>query len=261
GLGVTEISHQSSAFQLINLTCQDDLRSLLSVPSNFEIIFSQGGGLHQFSTVVMNLVNRYQLINRTRPQDPVFADYLVTGTWSQKAANEAKRLGCSVNILTDSRQYSHHLKTFDLIPDQSTWKFGNHHPAFIYYCDNETVNGVEFTDEGILGGSGLPKNYEDVPIVVDMSSNILTRCIPTRLWDRVGVIFGGAQKNMGPSGLTVVVVRKDLMEVMEAVPRSYCLMMGGDAQDGNQNLHTWLLGLVSLEHSCLCYGAFDPSLG
>ncbi|CAH7688032.1 pyridoxal phosphate-dependent transferase [Phakopsora pachyrhizi] len=212
GLGVTEISHRSSAFQSINSTCQDDLRSLLSVPSNFEIIFSQGGGLLQFSTVVMNLVNRYRLINRTRPQDPVFADYLVTGTWSQKAADEAKRLGCSVNILTDSRQYSHDLKTFDSIPDQSTWKFGDHHPAFIYYCDNETVNGVEFTDEGILGGSGLPKNYEDVPIVVDMSSNILTRCIPTRLWDRVGVIFGGAQKNMGPSGLTVVVVRKDLME-------------------------------------------------
>ncbi|CAH7684374.1 hypothetical protein PPACK8108_LOCUS18524 [Phakopsora pachyrhizi] len=113
--------------------------------------------------------------------DPVFADYLVTGTWSQKAANEAKRLGCSVNILTDSCQYSHDLKTFDLIPDQSTWKFGNHHPAFIYYCDNETVNGVEFTDEGILGGSGLPKNYEDVPIVVDMSSNILTRRIPTTM--------------------------------------------------------------------------------
>ncbi|CAH7669166.1 hypothetical protein PPACK8108_LOCUS3736 [Phakopsora pachyrhizi] len=92
------------------------------------------------------------------------------------------------------------LKTFDLIPDQSTWKFGDHHPAFIYYCDNETVNGVEFTEEGILGGSGLPKNYEDVPIVVDMSSKILTRCIPTRLWDRVGVIFERAQKNMRPSG-------------------------------------------------------------
>ncbi|CAH7671086.1 pyridoxal phosphate-dependent transferase [Phakopsora pachyrhizi] len=188
-------------------------------------------------------------------------DYLVTGTWSQKAADEAKRLGCSVNILTDSRQYSHDLKTFDSIPDQSTWKFGDHNLAFIYYCDNETVNGVEFTDEGILGGSGLPKNYEDVLIVVDMSSNILTRCIPTRLWDRVGVIFGGAQKNMGPSGLTVVVVRKDLMEVMEVVHLSYCLMMGGDAQDGNQNVHTWLLGLVLLEYSCLCYGAFDPSLG
>ncbi|CAH7669623.1 hypothetical protein PPACK8108_LOCUS4264 [Phakopsora pachyrhizi] len=97
------------------------------------------------------------------------------------------------------------LKTFDSIPDQSTWKFGDHHPAFIYYCDNETVNGVEFTEEGILGGSGLPKNYEDVPIVVDMSSKILTRCIPTRLWDRVGVIFERAQKNMRPSGLTVVV--------------------------------------------------------
>ncbi|CAH7671381.1 hypothetical protein PPACK8108_LOCUS6155 [Phakopsora pachyrhizi] len=118
----------------------------------------------------------------------------------------------------DSRQYSHDLKTFDSIPDQSTWKFGDHHPAFIYYCDNETVNGVEFTEEGILGGSGLPKNYEDVPIVVDMSSKILTGCIPTRLWDRVGVIFEGAQKNMQPSGLTVVVVRKDLMEVMDIVP-------------------------------------------
>ncbi|CAH7667772.1 pyridoxal phosphate-dependent transferase [Phakopsora pachyrhizi] len=187
------------AFQLINSTCQDDLRNHLSVPSNFEIIFSQGGGLLQFSTVVMNLVNRYQLINRTRPQDPVFADYL--------------RLRCSVNVLTDSRQFSHDLKTFDSIPDQLTWKFGDHHLAFIYYCDNETVNGVEFTEEGILGGSGLPKNYEDVPIVVDMSSKILTRCIPTRLWDRVGVIFEGAQKNMRPSGLTVVVVRKDLMEM------------------------------------------------
>lgn len=215
-MGLVELSHRSKDFQNLNLSTIGHLRTLLNVPQNFEILFMQGGGLTQFSCVVMNLVNRFRLGNRTDPTDSVLVDYLITGSWSLKASQEASRLGCQVNILADGRQSSSDSKSFHSIPNPTQWKLSaadqrHSTPAFLYYCDNETVHGVEFPSPG-LPVEQLPQAYLDkVPLVADMSSNILSRKIPQGLWDRLGIVFAGAQKNMGPSGLAVVIVRKDLI--------------------------------------------------
>ncbi|MBW0466202.1 hypothetical protein O181_005917 [Austropuccinia psidii MF-1] len=223
GMGLIELSHRSKTFQNLNLDTQNDLRSLLGVPENFEILFMQGGGLLQFSCAVMNLLNRFRLDRRTKPEDVVRADYLITGSWSAKAAAEATRLGCLVNVVADSRHFSSDSKSFTSIPDPKSWKLSHADqpssaPAFLFYCDNETVNGVEMASPG-FPISSLPQFYQDVPLVADMSSNILSRKIPYDLWKRLGIVFAGAQKNMGPSGLTIAIVRQDLIiDLDQALP-------------------------------------------
>lgn len=224
GIGLVELSHRSKDFQALNSEAQNRLRTLLKVPDRFEILFMQGGGLQQFSCVVLNLINQFRLQNRTSPDEVVTGGYVITGSWSAKAADESVRLGCPAHTLIDSRKFSSDGKSFTSIPPTDQWTFdlppnsAQRVPAFVYYCDNETVNGVEFGNQG-FDVAGLPPSYDSVPIVADMSSNILSRRISSALWDRLGLVFAGAQKNMGPSGLTTVIVRKDLLvNLDEAVP-------------------------------------------
>jgi len=147
-------------------------------------------------------------------------DYVVTGSWSKKAAEEARRLGGgTVNVVADGRQFSSDGKSFDNIPPHNEWKMSAK-PAFIYYCENETVDGVQFSHEE-SSPSSFPFhliNSEDfVPIVADYSSSFMSRPIP-RIADHA-LIFAGAQKNIGPSGLTIIIVREDLLVDVDAAAK------------------------------------------
>lgn len=180
GISVMEMSHRSPEYEKLNNSVQQDLRELLNVPENYKILFLQGGGTGLFAAVAMNLMGRTGS-----------ADYFVTGSWSAKAAKEASKYG-KVNLVLPKRdQYTE-------IPDKSTWNL-DPQASYVYYCSNETVHGVEFNFIPEVG---------DVPLVADMSSNILTRPLDI---SKFGVIFAGAQKNIGPPGVTLVIVREDLL--------------------------------------------------
>lgn len=221
GIGLTELSHRSSHFQTCLKDAERDLRELLAVPDTFDVLFMQGGGLTQFATVPLNLLAAHR-VKTQQAQDPR-VEYVVSGSWSLKAAGEAKRLGgCDVNIVVDGRTASPSSATAakkafgeDALPPGEGWAWStpdDPKPAYIYYCSNETVNGVE------IAPPTVPAHLADVPLVSDMSSNILSRPIP---WDahNWGLIYAGAQKNIGPAGLTIVLVRKDLVvDPDEAVP-------------------------------------------
>jgi phosphoserine aminotransferase len=181
GISVIEMSHRSKEFASIVEESEADLRELLNVPDTHRILFLQGGASSQFAMVPMNLLGK----NRT-------ADYIHTGIWSGKAIKEAQRFG-NINIAASSETES-----FLTIPDTSEWKLSTD-PAYVYYTDNETIGGLEF--------SGLP-DVGDVPLVSDMTSNFLSRPIDI---SRFGVIIAGSQKNIGPAGLVIVIVREDLL--------------------------------------------------
>lgn len=213
GIGLTELSHRSSHFQNLLKDADSDLRGLLEIPDEFEVLYMQGGGLTQFSCVPLNLVASWKVRNQSREEPTV--EYVVSGSWSLKAAGEAQRLGCKVNTVVDGREYSKATKkTFGdaSLGASEQWKWSSSSsenasdkkPAYIYYCSNETVNGVEIPPPSV------PGHLSDVPIVADMSSNILSRPIPWKSAN-FGVVYAGAQKNIGPSGLTIVIVRKDLI--------------------------------------------------
>ncbi|XP_035222544.1 phosphoserine aminotransferase-like [Stegodyphus dumicola] len=181
GLSVVELTHRSPTFAKINDEAEATLRTLLDIPSNYKVLFLQGGGTGQFSAVPLNLISN---------SDDV-ADYIVTGAWSSKAAKEAEKY-CKVNrVLPKTDVYTG-------IPDRSEWKLSSN-ARYVYYCANETIHGVEFDFVPETNG---------VPLVCDMSSNILTRPIDI---SKFGVIFAGAQKNAGIAGVTFVIVRDDLI--------------------------------------------------
>lgn len=180
-ISVMEMSHRSKEFGKINKDAQLAIKELLNVPDNYKILFLQGGGTGLFAAIAMNLLNRTGT-----------ADYIVTGTWSAKAAKEATKYG-KVNLVTPKPE-----KFID-IAEKSTWNL-DPNASYLYYCANETVDGVEFPF--------IPETHANIPIVTDMSSSIMTAKVDV---SRFGVIFGGAQKNIGPSGVTVAIVREDLI--------------------------------------------------
>jgi phosphoserine aminotransferase len=180
GMSVMEISHRSKAFVDVAAAAESDLRDLLSIPPNYKVLFMQGGASAQFSLVPMNLAERKSTV-----------DYLNTGHWSQKAITEAARY-CKVHVAGDSGG------SYNRVPPQSELRFSRD-AAYVHYTPNETIGGVEF---GYLPATG------DVPLVADMSSTILSRPIEVA---KFGLIYAGAQKNIGPSGLTVVIVREELI--------------------------------------------------
>lgn len=230
GLGLAEISHRSPAATKILADTKEALISLLDIPDNYEVLFMHGGGSGEFSAVVFNLVAVWverrrsaaekevgnhpdEVLQRVQKElrEELRLDYLVTGSWSLKASQEAANLleplgGGFVNVATDSRQANG--GKFGTISSEQDWKLtpSEKGAAFVYYCDNETVDGVEFP--------GFPKTLEsrqgeDERIVVaDMSSNFLSRKVDV---SQYGVIFGGAQKNIGITDVTLVIVRKDLL--------------------------------------------------
>ena len=182
GMSVMEMSHRSTQFGNILSAAERGLREALSVPDNYRILFLQGGASLQFSMVPMNLL----------PSDAA-ADYIVTGYWGVKAAGEAKRFG-KINIV-----YSGEPTGYSSVPEQAELRMSPD-SAFIHYTSNETIDGVEFKYE--LDGYG-------VPVVCDASSNILAKPID---FDKYALIYAGAQKNIGPSGVTVVIIRDDLLD-------------------------------------------------
>lgn len=182
GTSVMEISHRSKAFMAVAEKAEADLRNLLSIPSNYKVLFMQGGGRGQFFSVPLNLAKRGNLVQ-----------HLVSGQWSQIAVDEASKYMQSEVV---GNNYVKDGKIF--VPEQSTWEV-NPKAAYFHYCPNETVDGIEI--------NWVPKTG-DVPLVADMSSNILSKSINIPDY---GIVYAGAQKNIGPSGLAVVIVRDDLI--------------------------------------------------
>jgi phosphoserine aminotransferase len=180
GMSVMEISHRGKAFMRVAAEAEADLRDLLAIPTNYKVLFMQGGASAQFAIVPLNLSGSDSTV-----------DYIDTGHWSRKAILEARRY-CTVNVAADAGG------NYTTVPPQSALRL-EHHAAYVHYTPNETIGGVEF---GYVPDTGR------VPLVADMSSNILSRPLDV---SKFGLIYAGAQKNIAPSGLVVVIVREDLV--------------------------------------------------
>jgi phosphoserine aminotransferase len=182
GMSVMEMSHRGKEFIGIAAKAEADLRTLLAIPADYAVLFLQGGAIAENAIVPMNLLGR-----------KTAADYVNTGEWSKKSIKEAKKY-CTVNIAASSEDTD-----FTYVPARETWRLDSN-AAYVHVCTNETIGGVEYQWTPDTG---------DVPLVADMSSHILSRVIDVT---RYGVIYGGAQKNVGPAGLTLVIVRRDLLD-------------------------------------------------
>lgn len=186
GMSVMEMSHRGKDFMDIAAQAEADLRDLMSIPKNYKVLFLQGGATLQFAMVPLNLLD-----------GKASADYVNTGIWSKKAIDEASKF-CHVNEIASSAD-----KNFTYAPALKSWKL-NKDAAYVHYTPNETIGGVEF---------GWVPQVGDVPLVADMSSNILSRPYDV---SRFGLIYAGAQKNIGPAGLTLVIVRDDLIGLADS---------------------------------------------
>jgi phosphoserine aminotransferase len=192
GMSVMEMSHRGKEFMGIAAQAEADLRELMAIPANYKVLFLQGGASSQFAMVPMNLLRGKKS-----------ADYLNTGEWSKKAIKEAKQYG-AVNVVASSED-----KNFSYAPSQDQWQL-DQAAAYVHYTPNETIGGVEIFWTPDTG---------EVPLVADMSSNILSRPMDV---SKYGLIYAGAQKNIGPAGLTIVIVREDLIgQTVPGTPTMY----------------------------------------
>ncbi len=182
GMSVMEMSHRGKEFVSIAQKAEADFRTLLAIPDNYKVLFLQGGALAMNALIPMNLLG-----------DKTSADYVNTGEWSKKSIQEAGKY-CRANEIASSAD-----SRFTYVPPQSAWT-PDPEAAYLHICTNETIGGVEYF--------WVPESG-DVPLVADMSSHILSRPIDV---SRYGVIYGGAQKNIGPAGLTFAIVRDDLLD-------------------------------------------------
>lgn len=218
GMSVMEMSHRGKEFMSIAQEAEADLRELMAIPENYKILFLQGGASSQFSMVPMNLL-----------QDKMTADYINTGSWSKKAIKEAQRY-CGVHVAGSSEDSG-----FTTVPAAEELVL-TPAAAYVHYTPNETIGGVEFPYVPDTG---------DVPLVADMSSTILSRPLDV---GRFGVIYAGAQKNIGPAGLTVVIVREDLIgEPKKKTPTmfSYAVQSQSGSMYNTPPTYGWYLaGLV-----------------
>jgi len=185
GMSVMEMSHRGREFISIYEQAEADLRELLAVPAHYRILFMQGGGLAENAIVPLNL------------SCGAAVDFVLTGSWSQKSAKEAQRY-CEARVVANGLADGH----FRSIPDPAGWQLSRD-AAYVHVCSNETIHGVEFATLPDLAALGC-----QAPLVIDCSSHILSRSID---WSRVGLAFAGAQKNIGPAGVTIVIVREDLI--------------------------------------------------
>lgn len=181
GMSVMEMSHRGEEFVSIRAEAEKDLRELLAVPENYKVLFLQGGAIAENAIVPMNLLRGRRV-----------ADYVNTGEWSKKSIKEAGKY-CRVNVAASSED-----RRFTYIPPQSDWKLSKD-AGYVHICSNETIGGLEYHWVPDTGA---------VPLVADMSSHILSRPVDVA---KYGLIYGGAQKNIGPAGLTLVIVRDDLI--------------------------------------------------
>ncbi len=189
GMSVMEMSHRGREFISIYEAAEADLRDLLQVPANFRILFMQGGGLGENAILPMNLSRGGAV------------DVVVTGSWSKKSAGEAGRYA-DVKIAANAADLDGAGGRYLDIPDPSTWRLRKD-AAYVHVCTNETIDGVEFQTLPDLRALGC-----DAPLAIDFSSHVASRPVD---WSKVGIAFGGAQKNIGPAGLTLVIVREDLL--------------------------------------------------
>jgi phosphoserine aminotransferase len=180
GMSVMEMSHRGKEFTSILEKTEADLRTLLNIPNNYKVLFLQGGAIAENAMIPLNLLNGKS------------ADYIATGAWSKRSVEDARAYG-AINIAASGEENG-----FTSVPNFTSWNLDKN-AAYVHICTNETINGVEFDSVPDTG---------DVPIVADMSSHILSRPIDV---SKFGVIYGGAQKNIGPAGLCIVIVREDLL--------------------------------------------------
>ena len=217
GMSVMEISHRSKPFMAVAEQAEADLRELMGISDDYSVLFLQGGATQQFALIPMNLADEGQTI-----------DQLVTGSWSKKALKEGQALR-NVNVVATGADSS-----FTDVPARDSWQLSPD-AAYFHYCANETIGGLEFHEPPEVGG---------VPLVADMSSTILSRPIDV---NKFGLIYAGAQKNIGPAGLTIVIVRKDLIK--KGRPASDILNYAAHA-DGGSMMNTpptfawYMAGLV-----------------
>lgn len=251
GMSVMEISHRSKQFEAILNSAEQRLRELLGVPENFRILFLQGGASLQFSMIPINFLGRNES-----------ADYVISGAWGKKALKEAKRCG-NVNVVFSSAEGG-----FKRAPMQEELSFSPG-AEFVHYTSNETIEGVEFPYE-VDGGN--------IPVVCDMSSNILSKPIDV---SKYSLIYAGSQKNIGPSGVTVVIISDEMLEKVPADQHSmldYRMIAKNDSMLNTPN--TWGIYLISLvcewlkrqggvdamqqrnqEKAAVLYDAIDSSYG
>ena len=218
GLSIMEMSHRDNVFVEIAEQAEKDLRDLMGISDDYAVLFLQGGASSQFAMVPMNLLGEGQT-----------ADYINTGQWSKKAIKEAGRYG-KINVAASSEDTN-----FSTVPPQDSWNLSDN-PAYVHYCPNETIGGLEYSFVPALG---------DTPLVADMSSTILSRPVDV---NQYGLIYAGAQKNIGPAGLTLVIVRKDLLgKAASSVPAmlNYQIHADNGSMYNTQPTYAWYLsGLV-----------------
>jgi len=249
GLSIMEMSHRSKDYVAVAEKAEADLRKLMNIPENYKVLFLQGGASLQFSAIPLNLLGKNSK-----------ADYIHTGIWSEKATQEAQRYG-DINIIEAATSINGKLA----ISEQSTWNLSDN-AAYVHYAENETIGGIQFAN--------IPET--DKPLVSDFSSSILSAPLDV---SKFGLIYAGAQKNIGPAGLTLVIVRDDLLD--QAKPEIPSLLKYGSQAKNDSMVNTpatyawYLSGLVfewlleqggvdamyktNLEKSKLLYGYIDSS--
>ncbi|APW37114.1 phosphoserine transaminase [Rhodoferax koreense] len=258
GMSVMEMSHRGKEFISIYEEAEATIRELLAVPGQFKILFMQGGGLAENAIVPLNLSRGGR------------ANFVVTGSWSQKSQKEAQKY-CEVHIAASNASPAGHTS----LPDPATWSL-DAKASYTHICTNETIDGVEFQTLPDLKALG-----SDAPLVIDFSSHVASRPVD---WSKVGLAFGGAQKNLGPAGLTMVVVREDLLghamavcpsafnyktvadnESMFNTPPTYAIYIAGlTFQWLKRQSEAGLTGIAAMEHrniakARLLYEAIDGS--
>ncbi len=221
GMGVMEMSHRGKEFISIYEQAEADLRELLAVPANFKILFMQGGGLAENAIVPLNLSRAATV------------DFVVTGSWSQKSQKEALKYASESRIAASGQESG-----FTTLPAPSTWQLSKG-ASYVHLCSNETIHGVEFHELPDLQSLG-----SDAPLVIDFSSHVASRGVD---WSRVGVAFGGAQKNLGPAGLTLVVVREDLLgHALPICPSAFDYKIVAENQSMYNTPPTWGIYVAGL---------------
>ncbi len=220
GMSVMEMSHRGKEFGEIYAQAEADLRALLAVPANFRILFMQGGGLGENAIVPLNLSRGGAV------------DFVVTGSWSVKSHKEAQRY-CNARVAASNADDQH-----TRLPDPAGWQLSGD-ASYVHLCSNETINGIEFHELPDLAALG-----SKAPLVIDFSSHVASRGVD---WSRVGLAFGGAQKNLGPAGLTIVVVRDDLLgHALEICPSAFNYKTVADNQSMYNTPPTWGIYMAGL---------------
>jgi phosphoserine aminotransferase len=220
GMSVMEMSHRGKEFISLYEQAEADLRELLAVPAHFKILFMQGGGLAENAIVPLNLSQGGAM------------DFVLTGSWSQKSLKEAGKYGQARVAATAQAD------GFTTLPAPATWQIGAD-SRYVHICGNETIHGVEFHELPDLTALGC-----DAPLVVDFSSHVASRPVD---WARVGLAFGGAQKNLGPAGLTLVIVREDLIgHALRHCPSAFDYKLVADNQSMYNTPPTYSIYIAGL---------------